>query len=186
MPIFNNEFTFIHIPKCGGSSIEKFMVDNGHQIKLFTSTFKTFINNHTPQHSTYKELKELNLLTEKIFTIIRSEVDRTISEFFYLKKFKPELSDTFSNFDEFLDLFLNKKNSSLFDNHNLPNKFFLEDVEGNISSDIKIFNYFDIEQIENYLGITGLNNYHELKTEKNNFVLNETQLNRIQNYFNIN
>jgi hypothetical protein len=97
MPIFNNEITFIHIPKCGGTSIEKFLQHNGYKMKLFTSTGSIFINGHTPQHCTFKELEELNLLTDKVFTIIRPEIDRVVSEYFYIKNNRPDLIKTHKN-----------------------------------------------------------------------------------------
>jgi|688.fasta_scaffold259503_3 hypothetical protein len=106
MPIFNNEITFIHIPKSGGTSIEKFLQSKGYKMSLFTSTGSIFINNHTTQHCTYRELNELNLITDKVFTIVRNEVDRT--------NMRPDISSKFNNFDEFLDLFFNKDNSFEF------------------------------------------------------------------------
>jgi hypothetical protein len=71
MPIFNNEYTFIHIPKCGGTSIEDFLIHNGYSVKLLKSKGHKpiYINGHTPQHCTFSELEQLGLLTDKIFTV---------------------------------------------------------------------------------------------------------------------
>ena len=44
MPIFNNEITFIHIPKSGGTTIERFLQSKGYKMSLFTSTGSIFIN----------------------------------------------------------------------------------------------------------------------------------------------
>jgi len=86
MPIFNDEITFIHIPKTGGDSIEKFVKDNGYDVKFRSVRKQGYINGHSPQHCTYRELKEMGLLTNKIFTVIRPNIDRVISEYFYLRK----------------------------------------------------------------------------------------------------
>ena len=182
MPIFNNEITFIHIPKCGGTSIEKFLQQNGYKMKLFTSTGSIFINGHTPQHCTFKELEELNLLTDKVFTIIRPEIDRVVSEYFYILNKRPDLKKLFNNFDEFLDIFLNKKNYLLFDYHNAPNKDFLVNKNGFIDEKIKIFDFFDVESIEEYLGIYGLSKIHMNKTQKNN-ILEDRHIKKIIEFY---
>jgi hypothetical protein len=159
MPNFDNKFTFIHIPKSGGSSIEKFMVDNGYEMTFYDIKGKNKINRHTPQHCTFRELEDLSALTENIFTIVRPNIDRVVSEFFYIKIRRPDVDKKYKNFDGFLDLFLDKRNSVLFDNHNLSNNDFLINKFGEIDSKIKIFNFFDIKSIEEYLGLKGLGKY---------------------------
>ncbi len=183
MPIFDNEITFIHIPKCGGSSIEYFLQDNGYKIKLFSLTGSVFINGHTPQHCTFRELDELGLLTEKIFTVVRPEVDRVVSEFFYIQSYRPDLNKLFKTFDDFLEIFLNKNNYSLFDYHNVPNKEFLINKDGFIDSNIKIFDFLDIGAIERYLGISGLSGIHELKSKRNNFLIRDQQIKKIKKFY---
>jgi hypothetical protein len=185
MPIFNNEITFIHIPKCGGTSVEEFMLKNNYKMSLFTSTGSIFINAHTPQHCTYKELKELGLLTRKVFTIVRPEMDRVVSEYFYILEKRPDLKRLFNNFDEFLELFLNKENSNLFDNHNLSNSEFLINETGEIDNNIKIFNFFDKEGIEEYLGLSGLDNFHCNKTDssKKLNILKEKHIEKIKEFY---
>jgi hypothetical protein len=182
MPIFDNEFTFIHIPKCGGTSIESFLTTNGCKMALFTSTGHVSINGHTPQHCTYQELEVLNILTDKIFTIVRPEIDRVVSEYFYILEKRHDLKALFNNFDEFLDLFLNKNNYLLFDYHNVSNKDFLVDKNGIINSKIKIFNFFEFDKIENYLGLNGLNKIHEMKTTKCN-ILNNDHIIKINKFY---
>lgn len=186
MPIFNNEITFIHIPKSGGTTIERFLQSKGYKMSLFTSTGSIFINGHTPQHCTYRELDELNLLTDKIFTIVRPEIDRVVSEYFYILEERHDLKELFKNFDEFLDLFLNKNNYLLFDNHNVPNKEFLINRYGKIDERIKIFDFFDVEVIENYLGLKGLSNIHENKSNKNYSILKKEHIIKINKFYNEN
>jgi len=185
MPIFNNEITFIHIPKCGGTTIERFLESKGYKMSLFTSTGSIFINGHTPQHCTYSELDELNLLTNKIFTIVRPEYERVLSEYFYILEKRPDLKELFTDFDSFLELFLDKKNSLLFDNHNLSNKDFLINSKGEIDPKIKIFDFFDVNGIEEYLQINGLNKFHKMKTNKINLITDEHSK-KISNFYNDN
>lgn len=182
MPIFNNEITFIHIPKCGGTSIEEFMLSNNYNMSLFTSTGSIFINGHTPQHCTFLELKELGVITKKIFTIVRPETERVVSEYFYILNKRPDLKKLFNDFDDFLNLFLNKDNTLLFDNHNLSNKDFLKNKYDVINSDIKIFNFFDYISIEKYLGLQGLGNFH-LNKSKDYFELKKYQKTKILNFY---
>jgi hypothetical protein len=184
MPIFNNEITFIHIPKSGGTTIERFLQSKGYKMSLFTSTGSILINGHTPQHCTYRELNELNLITDKVFTIVRNEVDRTISEYKYVKNMRPDISSKFNNFDEFLDLFLNKDNSLMFDFHNLSNKEFLVDETGYINDKIEVIDFFDIKKIESYLGINGLSNFHEMSFI-DDIKVTDIQIKRIKDYYEI-
>ena len=44
MPIFNNELTFIHIPKTGGQSIERLLMDNGYKMNLHIFNKDKYIN----------------------------------------------------------------------------------------------------------------------------------------------
>lgn len=182
MPIFNREITFIHIPKCGGTSVERFVQDQGWRVGLFTPKGSVFVNGHTPQHCTYQELVELDVLTERVFTIVRAEPARVVSEFFYVQKRRPDLAKRFKNFDEFLELFLDRQNLKLFDYHNLPNREFLIDRTGNIDPRIKIFNFFDHAAIESYLGIKGLDKYRELRYGGEN-PLRPHHIKKIQSYF---
>ena len=182
MPIFNNDITFIHIPKCGGTSVERLLIEHGFKMSLFTSTGSILINGHTPQHCTYRELKELNLLTDKIFTIVRDEKERVLSEYFYILAQRPDLKKLFNSFDEFLDLFLDKNNVLLFDHHNLSNHEFLVNHEGIIDRRIRIFKFFDYKNIEDYLGLTGLNEIHEMKYRKNNFLTTQ-QVKKINTFY---
>jgi hypothetical protein len=183
MPIFNQDITFIHIPKCGGSSIENFLTEKGFKISLYRKDLSILINGHTPQHCTFSEIEKLGLLTEKIFTVVRPDLDRVVSEFFYIKKYRKSFKGKFENFDEFLDLFLNDENYLLFDSHNKKCKDFLVNGEGIIDERIKVFNFFDIEGIENFLGINGLEKYHHFKTEKKDFSLSDKQIQRIKDFY---
>lgn len=183
MPIFNQDITFIHIPKCGGTSIENFAIENGFKLSLYHKGSSVLINGHTPQHCTFSEIQKLGLLTKKIFTVVRSDLDRVVSEFFYIKKYRKYFKGEFETFDEFLDLFLCDNNYDIFDFHNKKCMDFLLNEHGVLDERIKIFNFFDIDGIENFLGIKGLKKYHDYKTDKNNFYMSNKQIQRIKDFY---
>jgi hypothetical protein len=182
MPIFDNEYTFIHIPKTGGSSIECWLTDNNKKMSLFSIGKKNLINGHSPQHCTFLELKELNLLTEKVFTIVRPDVERVISEYFYLNQFSFGYNK-FKNFDSFLDFFLDEMNLLDFDYHNVSTFDFLKNENNLIDEKIKIFNFFETEEIEDFFKLKGLSKYFIYKTNKSDFQISKQQIKRIIEFF---
>ena len=184
MPIFNDDITFIHIPKCGGSSIEAFLPSLGWKMSLYTNTSSVFINGHTPQHCTYRELVELNIVTKRVFAVVRPDVDRCVSEYFYAQKYRPDIVGLFDDFDSFLDLFLDRRHTQMFDQHNLPSREFLLNKQGEIEPTIEVIDFFDIPRIETFLGVTGLARFHELRSIRDpNFRLSTEQEQRIISYF---
>ena len=184
MPIFNNDLTFIHIPKCGGTSIEAFLLSLGWKMSLFTSTGSIFINGHTPQHCTYRELAELNLIGERVFTVVRPDLDRCVSAYFYIQRHRPDLNRLFDSFDGYLDLFLDSRNALLFDYHNLPAREFIMDRDGNIDPSIEVIDFFDIPRIESFLHVKGLAAFHEMRSDRTSeFMISKAQEERILQYF---
>jgi hypothetical protein len=90
MPIFSNQneyILFIHIPKCGGSSIEKVLKKHSQHMFLFYADEKhEFPCN--PQHFQYNLLRHL---TPKVdvtpsFAIVRHPLLRIISEYKYKQR----------------------------------------------------------------------------------------------------
>lgn len=186
MPLFiRSKLLFIHIPKSGGTSIERLLEQKGDPAGLFTATGSIFINGHTPQHCTYRELEDLNLVTDdvRIFTVVRNPVERTLSEYFYLKTHRPDIDKLYRSFDGFLDYFLNSRNASLFDNHNLTNFDYLVDHSGSISKRITVFPYFDTSGIESFIGYRGLNDLTIYRTQKEDMNIRDRQMKRILKYF---
>ncbi|MCF8405741.1 MAG: sulfotransferase family protein [Bacteroidales bacterium] len=186
MPLFvNNKLLFIHIPRTGGTSIEKFLESKGDTANLFTATGAIFINGHTPQHCTFRELEDLGFISDdvRIFSILRNPINRAISDYFYFRDHRPDIFDLFKNFTGFLDLYLDPENYPLFDNHNLSNYEYLADHTGIISEKITIFKFFNIPEIEKFLGFEGLGRFNHYKTAKGNLEINKRNLKRMKNYF---
>ena len=87
MPLFtynNQKVFFIHIPKCGGSSVEKSLESATGDISLFTPD--PGVLPCTPQHLDRKYLLSLfppKYTSPVFFTIVRHPVLRLVSEFFH-------------------------------------------------------------------------------------------------------
>lgn len=191
MPLFlEKKLFFIHIPKTGGTSVEKFLTDNNNQISFFTSTGSVFINGHTPQHITFREIQNLGIDKDEFlfFTIIRNPVERVISEYKWLcdtnwhTRNKTKIGEDW-NFDIFLEHFLNYDNSSIFDNHNLSNFDYIVNLKGEIDNRIQLVNFFDIEKIEKIVGYSGLKNYREYKGNSHPIELNSNHIDKIKRFY---
>lgn len=135
MPIFTknkNNILFIHIPKSGGSSIEKIGSDLGwkesfsirgktlSEISLYKSSF---------QHLHAKPLSEiLNLdAFDSIFTVVRNPFNRLKSEYYWQQK------QNLTNLavDEWIEeIFSNYyRNSYIYDNHIRPQVEFIPNTK---------------------------------------------------------
>lgn len=86
MPLFTkNNLTslFIHIPKTGGTSIEKWLGERG-ELTYYSPTAPAFMS-VTPQHLTQTDLEGLMGTNswDFSFTIVRNPYDRIESEYFF-------------------------------------------------------------------------------------------------------
>ena len=90
MPLFSNQnkfVLFIHIPKCGGSSVEAVLKAHSQQMSIFYADEKhEFPCN--PQHFQYNLLRHLTPNVEETpsFTVVRHPLLRVISEYKYREK----------------------------------------------------------------------------------------------------
>lgn len=130
MPIsYNKELTFIHIPKCAGSTIEKIIGGTGEEQfnsqKHVHELHPSFKIQKTPQHLTAFELLNIKPDAPEMFAIVRNPFDRLISEYFYVLnevdfKDDPRLNHAKLGFNHFvrwgLSLNTNLRNL-LFDGH---------------------------------------------------------------------
>ena len=144
MPYFKNEninILFIHIPKTGGTSVEKYF-SSKYDIVLDNKSLYTMgllkpleINdktiNSSLQHLTYNTIMEnktyfnIDETTNlQIITIVRNPYERIISDLFFLKLIKIEdtKEEVFNVIKEKYIL-----NIEEYDNHPLPQYLFITD-----------------------------------------------------------
>jgi hypothetical protein len=168
MPISNQYNTiFIHIPKCGGTSIEKilgmageselFAYDHIYQLKnlkvskeKFTPEEYTLCVAKTPQHLTLRELKKIIPLevfnSYFKFSIVRNPFSKLVSEYNYIKSL-----DCHSDVLEFEDLveYLHLdsfKRIHRFDSHLETQSSFLVNENLEIDKSIKIYRFESISE----------------------------------------
>lgn len=141
---------FIHIPKTGGSFIEK----NLHKIKFNIFNKNTRFGGHRNYKWFNKNIVNIN--TYDIFTTVRNPYNRIISAFYYLIKperceyDKKEIEDLGNplNLSTFIDNIYNeyKRNKiNRFIHINQQYKFLIND-ENKITSNISIFKYETLDK----------------------------------------
>ena len=128
---------YIHIPKCGGGSIEQFFKKNNFHLYLWsTRDFKfpecpeQYKNRCSPQHmhaSLLEEILNMNSF-DYIFTVVRNPVDRIISEY----KWSIRHDSAQYGFDRWYEEARKNfhSNNFYFDNHMRPmNEFITKECE---------------------------------------------------------
>jgi hypothetical protein len=103
-----------------------------------------------------------------------------ISEFNWLQKIKKK---QYTDFNKFLDNFLNKKNYKLFDNHNLSNLDYITNSKGEIVKEIEVFKFFDVDNLSLYLNKDELKKRHDNKSNKIVNNITEEQKSRIIEFY---
>jgi hypothetical protein len=178
MPYFKNKnvnLLFIHIPKTGGTSLEKYLSDKYYiplNEKSLWTNIKNGYNNVSLQHQTYT-----SLLTNKnkfgiqfdninIISIVRNPYERVISDLFHFKL----INDT-TEPNKVYNILQKYILSDKYDNHNIPQYLFLIDKHNNINKDITIFKTETLNDNLKKYGFTDFN--------KNELVNNYN----IKNYF---
>lgn len=94
MPVFernSDRVLFIHVPKTGGTSIEKLFVDNGWRMSFFDGGGERSINpvlKCSPQHFHAEMISSLFDVSafEAVFMLVREPSNRLVSEFNWRKK----------------------------------------------------------------------------------------------------
>jgi hypothetical protein len=158
MPYFKNNkinILLIHIPKTGGSSIEKYFFKKYPNLiqKKNTKLWgllpdedqkKTINIRSSLQHLTLRNIMKnnhyfkINFTNLQIITVVRNPYDRIISELFYNNHV--EINDSpgkvfkviLHHFKEY------KKNNHHQDNHYRPQHLFLTDKDGKVNKNITI------------------------------------------------
>ena len=166
MPYYKElNILFIHIPKTGGSSVEKYLSEKCEEtLKDNCKDYekhKKFLNNgvslqHQVYNTLYKFRNELNIdfnSNLKIISIIRNPYTRIISDLFYNKLIKKNenVDNVYLKIIEFIT------NSCLFDNHSIPQYKFITDENNKIIQNIKIYK---LENLTRDLRKDGFNDFN--------------------------
>lgn len=177
MPYFetqsNEDILFIHIPKAGGSSIEKYFCNkykvestkmklHGYlddKLKKKYRAFSSTSMQHLSYDLIYKMRKELNIPFEtkkiKILASVRNPYDKVLSDMFFNKLLNPGTSP--ENTFELMKVYLSK---DCYDNHNIPqytfvtqNEKLIDDIiilkQETLTEDMKKLGYSDFNEWEN-------------------------------------
>jgi chondroitin 4-sulfotransferase 11 len=172
MPYFRQIKTlFIHIPKTGGSSLEKYLslkLNIPLDAKSLYSTSKNGYKHVSLQHQTYSTLYKHNKRFDidfndlKIISIVRNPYERLVSDLFFFNLINDNTST--SKVYKIIKEYINSNN---YDNHNIPQYLFLIDKNNNINKDIKIFKTETLtEELQSY-GFVDFNNLYNTNTNKN-------------------
>jgi hypothetical protein len=166
MPIsYQYKTIFLHIPKCGGTSIEKVLgtatIEEFFSFKKVSTHKEFFISpekfsaddfslcmSKTPQHFTFMELKK-SIPPETFdsylkFSVIRNPYTRFVSEYNHIKG-KIKLVNTFEDLIKCLQMD-RKDRIKIFDGHLETQTSFLINAENKIDSNIKIFRFENIQE----------------------------------------
>ena len=190
MPVYTKSgarILFVHIPKTGGSSIEKYLRDN-----KWTESHHTVPGEW--KHATWEKYDRWGNFDYK-FTVIRDPVERFKSDILHLSKdirYEMLIYRFFGHHrawnitDQKLKQFLNKMtaNPTKIDNHIRPQSDFLKK-----HSDIKLFKYpgsiINIPLVLNAMFDTPLGNMPHLKKakSKNKPVFTKAQEDIIKQYY---
>lgn len=159
MPLFfRHRLLFIHIPKCGGDTVNYGLRAAGDKPFLFVANGSVMVNGHTPQHMVWRELKKAGWSGKtgfRVAALVRHPVDRVLSEFRYIHVKRPDLVPFATDPSRFLDAFLSsdRETSVRFDNHNLGLLDFLRDRDGEIDPTIHIR---PVQEMDRWLAELGL------------------------------
>ena len=169
-----HKFIYIHIPKCAGSSIERFL-NNAQHVEWDTS------NKLWVQHATARQIKELycpNYEQYFSFTFVRNPWDRAVSDYKWLSK-DLGIKGSFKNFlllkDEYDTPRLKypHENKHGRGDHLLPQTDFVLDSDGmcmvNFIGRVETLQW-DLNIICNRLGIPRRKVPHVNKTKHKQYV----------------
>lgn len=151
MPFVNKQIFFIHIPKTGGSSIERLLdIQIFKGLSRISSHYKTSLT-HLPLSILENEIPNISQFT--LFTVVRNPYDRLLSEFFWRFKWDQniELHTCIQRFNRFVKIVLKELISVeriiSFDRH-------LETQESFLTSEKHAVKWFKLEEVnilENWL-----------------------------------
>ncbi len=178
MPYFYNNdvnILFIHIPKTGGTSLEKYF-EKKYQIELNKESFYTtnpieFYNGISYQHQFYKTIKtnepifKIHYNDVKIITIVRNPYNRILSDLFYKNLIKENFSK--KQVCDVINEYLGQANEVKNDNHRVPQYLFLLDENDKILENIKILKTETLSHDMKEIGYNDFDNFDQVSNIKN-------------------
>ncbi len=199
MPYFKNEninLLFIHIPKCGGTSIEKYFC-NKYKLnydKTIWFTLEYIYNNHSLQHTTYEEIinDPITFLLDNnnlnIITCVRNPYTKFISALFFHKLINiSDLKDN-NNITNIVQNIVDDltENKIIYDNHFLLQSSFLK-INNKIDPNIIILRNEKLIDMMANNGYDDFNYYENINTniteEKYYLFINKNTLDILNSYY---
>jgi hypothetical protein len=191
MPYFKNDITnilFIHIPKTGGTSIERYfsIKFNIHLNENNLYSSHGYFMNLSLQHLTYNQIIEYNNIFNidfnniKIITVVRNPYERIISDLFWFKKITIKSSK-----EKVFNVIKSYLLSTEYDNHNIPQHRFITNNDKELISNIHILRTETLTKEMINLGYTDFNffiNSNNIKVNYYNY-LNNKSLELINNFY---
>jgi hypothetical protein len=179
MPYFRNKevnLLYIHIPKTGGTSLEKYFSCK-FKIKLDTKSLFMFLDKESAkrlniqsslQHITYETIKKhakelgVDFKNIKVITSVRNPYERAVSDLFHFKLISKTTSkeDVFAALTKFIKL--------PFDNHSLPQYVFVTDSNTRLIPGIHILRTESLTRDMHSLGYTDFNIHNNVTKGKEN------------------
>ena len=186
MPYFKNKhinFLLIHIPKTGGTSLEKYFssifnipLNNKSLYNYANMVIKNATNIQCSlQHMTYQEiikyknLFQIDLNDLQVITCVRNPYERVMSDLFWLK-----LISIHSTKEEVFTILQDYIVSTKYDNHNIPQYRFVT-IQDKLISNLHILRTETLTQDMKKLGFTNFNVHANTNKKKINYY---TYLNR--------
>jgi len=196
MPYFKKDdinVLFIHIPKTGGTSIEKYF-SKKFTIPLNNTSLYGFIKDETKkqnmkinsslQHITYTQMIQFSIDFNniKILTVVRNPYERIISDLFFYHKIKVSTSKE-SVFDIIKDYLV----STEYDNHNIPQHLFVTDENKSLIPTIKILKTETLTMDMIRLGYKDFNRVDQANKKKLNYYdyLNDASIKLINKFYHL-
>uniref|UniRef100_A0A6C0HU54 Sulfotransferase domain-containing protein n=1 Tax=viral metagenome TaxID=1070528 RepID=A0A6C0HU54_9ZZZZ len=178
MPYFN-DIIFIHIPKTGGTSVEKYFSKKFNIPLNFKSLYGIKGDySSSLQHLTYLDLvkhKLVDFTDKKIITIVRNPYERIVSDLFWYRKIKKNTSS--EDVCKIIKKYLMEKK---LDNHNIPQHLFIKGA-----SPIHIMRTETLKKDMNDLGYDFDINVHKNKENVDYYsFLNKESIALINDFYN--
>jgi hypothetical protein len=173
MPYFyNNEVNilFIHVPKTGGTSVEKYFSKKFeielNKDSLYTTLPKDFFDNISFQHQTYniirnnKKTFRIDYENLKVYSIVRNPYTRIMSDLFFKNIIKEHFNKdkVYTTIKDYISDSKNVKH----DNHRIPQYLFLVDENNELIKNINIMKTENLNEDMNFIGFSDFHIYEQV------------------------